>query len=159
MREQDIKQMVEANFQGSTARVQKKGRIIVTLVKESAPGALIFFKANGFDHLSAISCTDWLKEDEFELVYHLWSYTERIHAMIKTRIPRSSPVAISSIPVFEHAQTYEREIHEMFGVNFEGNPRLIPMFLENWQGPPPMRKDFNTREHVKNAFGMEDNLR
>jgi NADH-quinone oxidoreductase subunit C len=55
--------------------------------------------------------------------------------------------------VFRHAQTYEREIHEMYGVFFEGNARLTPLFLEHWRGPPPMRRDFDTRKYVEETFG------
>ena len=103
-----------------------------------------------------ISCVDWMGEGELELVYHLWSYEKRIHAMVKTRIARESPRFLSIIPLFQHAQTYEREIHEMFGVHFEGNPRLTPLLLDHWQDMPPMRKDFDLRLYAKEHFGVEE---
>jgi len=40
----------------------------------------------------------------------------------------------------------------LFGVNFEGHPRLTPLFLEREYETPPFRKDFDTREYVRNTF-------
>ena len=156
MREEELKKAMEQGIEVAAATVQKAGRLVVTLPKVGAVSALILLKAHGFDHLSAICCTDWLEEDQFELVYHLWSYKDKIHVMLKTRLPRANPQAVTAMPVFQHAQTYEREIHEMYGVHFEGNPRLTPFLLDHWQGPPPMRRDFNTRSYVKDKYGVEE---
>jgi len=152
MSAEDLKKAIERGVDGAAATMQKKGRLVATVPKAGAISALILLKARGFEHLSAISCTDWLEEGEFELVYHLWSYRDKIHVMLKTRLPRANPQTVTASPVFQHAQTYEREIHEMYGVHFEGNPRLTPLLLDHWQGPPPMRRDFDTRQYVQDTF-------
>ncbi len=157
MNEEDLKKVIERGVDAA-AVVQAKGRLAVTVSKAEAVSALILLKARGFEHLSGISCTDWLEQGEFELVYHLWSYTEKIHVMLKTRLPRQEPQIVTASPVFRHAQTYEREIHEMYGVYFEGNPRLTPLLLDHWQGPPPMRRDFDTRGYVKDKFEAEERV-
>ena len=122
---------------------------------------LSFLKHRGFDHLALVSCVDWIEEKAFELVYILTSYLHdsgegknenRLHITVKAKIPREEPRAVSIIPIFENAEPYEREIHELFGVHFEGHPRLIPLFLEGNFEIPPFRKDFDTREYVKNTF-------
>jgi NADH-quinone oxidoreductase subunit C len=153
MTEQELKTAIEASIDSAAAAVQRKGRLVVTVPSAGAAAALIFLKAHGFEHLAAISCTDWLEQQEFELVYHLWSYEDKIHLMLKTRLARENPQTVTVMPVFRHAQTYEREIHEMYGVRFEGNPRLTPFLLDHWQGPPPMRRDFDTRQYVEDTFG------
>jgi len=153
MSEDDLKKAIERGVEAAAATVQKEGRLVVTVPKTAAVSALIALRARGFEHLSAISCTDWLEEGQFELVYHLWSYRDKIHVMLKTRLPRENPQIVTASPVFPHAQTYEREIHEMYGVRFEGNPRLTPLLLDHWQGPPPMRRDFDTRQYVQDTFG------
>ncbi|MEA2021909.1 MAG: NADH-quinone oxidoreductase subunit C, partial [Candidatus Caldatribacteriota bacterium] len=48
---------------------------------------------------------------------------------------------------------------EFFGIDFKGNSNLIPLFTENWQGPPPFRKDFNWQEYVRNKYYKKENKR
>ncbi len=153
MNEEKLKKAIERGIEAATATVQKRSRLVAIVPKAGAVSALILLKAHGFEHLSAISCADWLEEGQFELVYHLWSYRDKIHVMLKTRLPRADPRTVTAGPVFRHAQTYEREIHEMYGVHFEGNTRLVPFLLDHWQGPPPMRRDFDTRQYVQDTFG------
>jgi NADH-quinone oxidoreductase subunit C len=156
MSEEELRKAIEAGVEGATATVQKKGRVVATVPKAGALTALIFLKARGFEHLSAVSCTDWPEQQQFELVYHLWSYSDRIYVMLKARLPRANPRTVTATPVFRHAQTYEREIREMYGVHFDGNARLTPLLLDHWRGPPPMRRDFDTRAYVKERFGVEE---
>lgn len=155
MREELIKQDIERRYEESQVIVTNRQRIIVSLPKGSLFSLIAFMKEEGFCHLSFITCVDWVKEGEFELIYHLASYEDGIHAMIKTRIDRTDPTYLSVVPLFEHAQTYEREIHEMFGVEFVGNNRLTPFLLVNWQEIPPMRKDFDTKEYAERTFEHE----
>ena len=96
MSEEDIKKAIGRGVDAATATVQKKGRLVVTVPKAGAVAALILLKARGFEHLSAISCTDWLEQGEFELVYHLWSYADRIHVILKTRLPRENPRTVTA---------------------------------------------------------------
>ena len=156
MSEDDLKKKLEENIDGTVASVLRKGRVSVSVPSAGALSALVFVKSLGFEHLSAVSCTDWLEANELELVYHLWSYADKVHLMLKTRIPRDNARMVTATPVFKHAQTYEREIHEMFGVYFDGNARLVPLLLDHWEGLPPMRRDFNTREYVRDVFGVEE---
>lgn len=153
MREEELKKKIENMFAGSQGIVQRQGRLVVNCPKESLSSMLIYLKANGFEHLSAISCVDWIKGNKFELIYHLSSFSNGVHIMVKTRIDRDTPNYVTVLPLFPNAQTYEREIHEMFGIDFAGNPRQIPFLLDRWKEMPPFRKDFDMREYVKRTFG------
>jgi len=155
MREKAIKQGIEQRYESCLVTVPREKRIIISLPKDSLFSLIAFMKEQGFQHLSFITCVDWIEESEFELVYHLASYEDGIHAIVKTRIDRANPTYQSMIPLFAHAQTYEREIHEMFGVEFVGNDRLTPFLLTNWQEIPPMRKDFDTKEYSERMFEHE----
>jgi len=155
MKEKAIKQGIEQRYESCLVTVPREKRVIVNLPKDSLFSLIAFMKEQGFQHLSFITCVDWIEEGEFELVYHLASYEDGIHAIVKTRVDRADPVYLSIIPLFEHAQTYEREIHEMFGVEFTGNDRLTPFLLANWQEIPPMRKDFDTQEYSERMFEHE----
>jgi NADH-quinone oxidoreductase subunit C len=155
MKEETLKQAIEKSYENSRVVVKRHQRIAITTPKDSLFSLVAFLKEKGFKHLSFIACVDWIEQEQFELVYHLASYADGIHAMVKTMISRSNPVYISLIPLFKTAQTYEREIHEMFGVDFVGNARLTPFLLTNWQEIPPFRKDFDTEAYAKRMFEHE----
>ncbi len=119
-----------------------------------------WIKDQGFIHLSAISVTDWLEKGNFELTYHLWSYTDKILLTIKTNISRRNPKIPSVSSIWhESAQIHERELHELFGVVFEGNHDLAPLFLEEWNTTPPFRKDFDWRDFVRKEYYSKENER
>ncbi len=158
-KENDLLEDILARFDVE-GQVQRERRIWVKASEENLTSICKFLKEMGFEHLSAISVTDWLEEEELELTYHLWSYDERVLLTIKTRISRENPVIPSVSPIWDRsAQVHEREMHEMFGVKFEGNNDMAPLFLEDWNGPPPFRKDFDWREYVKKEYYSKDNER
>ncbi len=134
------------------------------LVAEIAPADVITAgrtaNEHGFTHLSAISATDWPEDGVVVLTYHLWSYADKQLLTLKTKIGRDDPHIDSVVPIWhENAQIHERELHELFGIDFIGNPDLAPLFLEDWEGPPPFRKDFNWREYVQDKFFDKENVR
>jgi len=156
-----IKKELESTFENISIVMPENSRLIVTAQKDNVMSILSFLKNKGFNHLALVSSVDWIEEKEFEMVYIITSYLqdnnkytdkEKVHITIKSRISREEPKVISVIPIFENAEPYEREIHELFGIHFEGHPRLIPLFLDRDYEIPPFRKDFDTREYVKNTF-------
>jgi len=141
-------------------KIQRERRIWISIDKDKLIELCNWLKRQGFEHLSAISVTDWVKEGKFETTYHLWSYKDKILLTLKTKVDRKKPVIKSVTSIWENsAQIHERELHELFGVEFEGNPDLSPLFLEGWQGPPPFKKDFDWREYVREEFYNKENER
>ena len=147
-----FKKELESTFKDIQIVIPEDKRLTITAPKDAVLSILSFLKEKGYDHLALISCADWIKEKEFELIYIITSYGEKISIILKTRIPRERPQFITAIPVFENAEPYEREIHELFGINFKGHPRLTPLFLEREYKVPPFRKDFDTRKYVEEVF-------
>ena len=128
------------------------GRLYVKVEKQEVRELIKTLKENKFQHFVMLSCIDWIDDGEFELIYHLWSYEYREHVMISTRIKRNGEEMESLHDLFPQIETYEREIKEMYGVNFIGNERLTPFFLEGWPHMPPMRKDFDSKKFIKDVF-------
>ena len=155
MKEQALKEKIEARFADAEARVQRAQRVIVSLAKDELATLLMWLKDEGYHQLTLISCVDWLEEGEFELVYHVASHATGIHLMIKVRIDREDPVMLSMMHVYENAQPYEREIHEFFGVDFTGNDDLAPLYLDGWKELPPMRRDFDTAAYAERVYDHE----
>ena len=61
--------------------------------------------------------------------------------LVKTNVPPAAPRLPSLTALWPAADWYEREAHDLFGVEFEGHPNLSPLLLyESFQGYPG-RKD------------------
>ncbi len=136
-------------------RFEHKGprRIKVQVNADALPALLELLKGRaGYLHLSAISCVDWPQTEEFELVYHLWSYSTQVLVSAHVRIPRHPGRYISIYDLYTPAGFFERDIHEMFGVYFEGSPDMRPFILTEWNGPPPMRKSFSSLGYVEETY-------
>jgi len=119
---------------------------------ETAAELASALKAAGFNHLSDVTVVDYIEEEDFELIYHLWSHGARKRLMLKTRIPRNKAIMKSFTPIWVSAHMHERECHEMFGIYFDGHTDLSPLLLEDWDGIPPLRKDFDSRKYVLETF-------
>jgi len=111
----------------------------------------------GFSHLALMTCVDWLEESRFQLTYILRNHDGHRELVIKSFIDREHAVADSIHHLWQHARVYQRELHEMFGLSFPGSPGMTePMILEGWQGPPPMRRDFDTLRYCEDNYSNRD---
>ena len=88
--------------------------------------------------LVAIVCRD---EKNFCLDYY-FDDSGKV-SKITLNVPKQRPIVESITKDYPNADYYEREIHDFFGVEFEGNMNLhLKLFLpEDWDKKPPMLKD------------------
>ena len=108
----------------------------------------------GFTHLNFMTCIDYIEQGVFTLVYMLHNYERRQSLGVHVDIPREGPVMTSIHDLWAQAWTYQRELREMYGIDFPGSPRLEEDFcLEGWDDIPPMRREFNTAAFSAERFG------
>jgi NADH-quinone oxidoreductase subunit C len=94
-----------------------------------------------FDYLFCLTCIDW--KTHLTMVYHLSSTKYRHNIVIKSKLDRNKPEIESVSHIWRTANFHEREVYEMFGVNFLNHPDLRLLILpDGWEGKNPMRKDF-----------------
>jgi len=93
-------------------------------------------------HVTTITGAD-LGGDEVELTYFLWLLPQKLRVMIKAKAPKSDLRLQSLVSVAPATILYEREVHEMLGVVFEGHPNLEKLFLpEDWpENVYPLRRE------------------
>jgi NADH-quinone oxidoreductase subunit C len=100
----------------------------------------------GFDYLVDITAVDYPKRTpRFELVYVLYSYgrNERIRLKAGVALGEKAP---SAVPVHLGANWLEREVYDMFGIEFAGHPDPRRILMpEEWAGFP-LRKDYGIVE-------------
>lgn len=152
---EDALSKIEAILKGTKTKKIRDRRGEITVEGSVKDLVLLELKRLGYDHFVALSCIDQLEDNKFDLVYHLCSYGVGALVMVKTNVDRDAPSIGSVVEIFRPAITYEREIHEMFGVSFPGNPRLTQFILEDWEGPPPMRKDFDSISYSQETYGVK----
>ena len=94
-----------------------------------------------FDYLFCLTCIDW--KTHLTMVYHLSSTKFRHNIVVKSNLDISKPEIESVSHIWKTANFHEREVYEMFGVNFLNHPDLRLLILpDGWEGKNPMRKDF-----------------
>lgn len=86
--------------------------------------------------------SDFPKKDKrFEVVYNLLSLKLNKRLIIKTQISEKENLP-SAISIFNAACWYEREVYDMYGVNFEGNDNKRRILTDYEFEGHPLRKDF-----------------
>jgi NADH-quinone oxidoreductase subunit C len=96
-----------------------------------------------FDFCSDVTATDWptRAEGRFDVIYCLYSTRHRHRVRVKLKVGEHQPVP-SVTGLWPAANWLEREVYDMFGVNFTGHPdRRRILIPEDWQGFP-QRKDY-----------------
>jgi NADH-quinone oxidoreductase subunit C len=96
-----------------------------------------------FDFLVDVTAVDYPKrQDRFDLIYILYSFPRNERFRVKTRLADGARPA-SATAVYQAANWLEREVYDMFGIEFAGHPNMKRILLpDGWSGFP-LRKDYS----------------
>lgn len=105
-----------------------------------------WLKEKGFNVLMDVGGVDYLpREPRFEVVYHLLSIPRLWRLRVRVPVPEERTVVATVSDLWPSAAAPEREVYDLFGIEFEGHPNLTRILLpDNWQGHP-LRKDYPLR--------------
>lgn len=112
-----------------------------------------------FDYLVDITAVDYQhRADRFDLVYILYSFPRNERVRVKTMIPDGAQPQ-TAVNVHIGANWLEREVFDMFGIQFAGHPDMRRILLpEEWQGFP-LRKEMSILQQdnrwVQENLGIE----
>jgi NADH-quinone oxidoreductase subunit C len=136
------------------------GQNFVVAKPEAAVPILEYLKLEAdFDYLVDITAVDWPKRPErFDLVYIVYSFPRNERVRIKTRISDGYKPE-TAVGVHLTANWLEREVFDMFGIEFAGHPDMRRILMpEDWQGYP-LRKDYSILQQdqrwVQENLGIE----
>ena len=94
-----------------------------------------------FDYLFCLTCIDF--KTHLTMVYHFTSTTHRHTIVVKSKLDRNKAEIETVSHIWRTADFHEREVYELFGVNFLNHPDLRLLILpDGWEGRNPMRKDY-----------------
>ena len=111
-----------------------------------------------FTFLSAIDRTEVTDNPGgLEVLLHVYSPEHVVHVNVHVPVELDDARCASVSDVYAGALWHERETHEMFGVDFEGHPRLVNLYLpEDFEGHPGLRSFKLPSRAVKEWPGAKD---
>jgi NADH-quinone oxidoreductase subunit C len=128
------------------------GEITLTVKREEIASVLKKLRdtpALEYQQLMEIAGVDYPERPErFEVVYHLLSLTRNRRIRVKLSTDEATPVP-SVTSLWPVAGWLEREVFDMYGVGFAGNPDLRRILTDYGFEGYPQRKDFPLTGHVE----------
>jgi len=112
-----------------------------------------------FDYCVDITAVHYPKrEKQFDVVWILYSFARNERMRVKTQIADGASIP-SSVSIWATANWLEREVFDMFGIQFDGHPDMKRILLpDGWKGHP-LRKDYGIlqqdQEWVQINLGIE----
>lgn len=150
----DIIQNIQNKFKISEITKQKEYQYFITAEKNETVQLVTYLKdIEKFSNLILLSCADWIENGKFQLTYILNHPDKKLDIGVRTFIDRENASMESIHHLWKHAPTFQRELKEMYGIDFPGSPRVDePFLLEGWDNIPPMRRDFDTKKYSEETY-------
>jgi len=151
---ENILTQLKANYPLGDVTVQRPDLAFVTIDRTRALDLVDHLKRHhGFTHLVLLTATDWIEDGKFQLTYLLNNPGTMNDIGVRVFIDREGANMESIHHLWITAATYQRELKEMFGIDFPGSPRVDePFILEGWQDLPPYRRDFDTKAYSERTY-------
>lgn len=115
-----------------------------------------------FDLCRDITAVDYGGNRPLELFYELWSIPNKRQLRVKVLVPVDDLEADSAVAIWHTADWLEREVFDMFGINFRNHPDMRRILMpDNYAEGHPLRKDFPLRgrftraEQTRRALEMD----
>jgi NADH-quinone oxidoreductase subunit C len=159
--ENDLTRNLKAHFDDRITEFSTYlGQNFLVARPEAVVPILEFLKLEeDFDYLVDLTAVDYPKRAErFDVVYILYSFAKNERIRVKTMIADGARPA-TAVTVHLTANWLEREVFDMFGIQFEGHPDMRRILMpEEWEGYP-LRKDYSILQQdqrwVQENLGIE----
>ena len=141
-------------FQVSDIKERKPGLTTISVDKDKAETLIRELRdREGYTHLNFMTAIDYIERGYFTIVYMLHNYDTRSTLSVHVNIDRVNATMTSIHTLWAQAWTYQRELRELWGIDFPGSPRIEEDFcLEGWDEIPPMRREFDTVAYSQDRF-------
>jgi NADH-quinone oxidoreductase subunit C len=133
------------------------GEDSITVRREAIAGVMVSLRDNlDYQQMMEIAGVDYPERAErFEVVYHLLSVTKNHRLRVRVSTDEATPVP-TIVPVWPVAGWLEREVFDMYGVLFSGNPDLRRILTDYGFQGHPQRKDFPLTGYTELRYSEED---
>jgi len=142
-----------------------RGETTLVVSKEQILNICSYLKDQlDFTFLADLTAVDYLevKSPRYEVVYHIHRFgpecEENVRIRLKAELAEGDIKIDSVTPVWRGADWLEREVYDMFGIEFAGHPDLRRILMPEDYGPFPLRKDFDVRNREASKRSFENAL-
>jgi NADH-quinone oxidoreductase subunit C len=109
--------------------------------------------ADGYEMCADLTAVDYLNmpnrplpptvaRQRFEIVVNLLSLRDKQRIRLRVQVPEDDPVVPTLFDLYPGTEAMEREVFDMFGIEFTDHPDLTRILMpEDWEGHP-LRKDY-----------------
>jgi NADH-quinone oxidoreductase subunit C len=138
-----IKAVLAFNPESLTDTRFDRGELTLTIAAEHIRGAAAAVKAAGYNAFEDVTAVDWFPSSpRFQVSYHILSHAHKERIRLRVMLPAEDPSVETVTSVWPGANYYEREVFDLFGIQFEGHPNLRRIMMpDDWVGHP-LRKDY-----------------
>jgi len=153
---------LKSNFPDTILDIKTFRNETTLLIKKEKIQEFCLYLKNNFDFkfIVDITAVDYLerKTPRYEVVYYLHrfgpEYSENVRIRLKVEVPEEDARVLSVRPVWSGANWLEREVYDLFGIEFVGHPDLRRILMPEDYDEHPLRKDFDVRnrEPSKRCF-------
>ena len=132
------------------------GEVSIDVARESVADVLTTLRDRfEYQQLMEIAGVDYpSRPDRFDVCYHLLSVTRNHRLRIRVTTDEEKPVPTVTT-VYPVAGWLEREVFDLYGVLFEGNPDLRRILTDYGFRGHPFRKDFPLTGYVELRYSEE----
>jgi NADH-quinone oxidoreductase subunit C len=151
---QNVIDSIKTNFPDTVQDIKIfRGETTLLVKKEKIQEICRYLKTNfDFKFIADITAVDYIekKTPRFEVVYYIHrfgpEFDENIRIRLKVEISEENLKVDSVVPVWSGANWLEREVYDMFGIEFVGHPDLRRILMPEDYEVFPLRKDFDVRD-------------
>ena len=137
----------------------KHNQLYIEINKEDLIDVILFLKTDKdtkFRQLIDITAVDYPEQTQrFKIVYLFLSH-EFNQRMIVSYFVNENEVISSLTSIFPSANWMEREVFDMYGVNFKDHPDLRRILTDYGFKGHPLRKDFPLTGHTEVRYSEEE---
>ena len=153
-----IVQDLQERYGSSVEEFRDEAHVFVK--PEQIVDALTFLRdKHEFELLSAQTASDYWPQmsPRFHVIYQLTSLAKNLSVQLRVPVNGDQPKVPTAAGVYDVANWRERELMDMFGIEFDGHPDPRRLLLPDDQDGYPLRKDFPLGyEEPQFTFNFED---
>jgi len=138
-----IVQALQENFGSSIEEFRDEVHVFVK-AEQIVEALMLLRDKYEFELLSAQTATDYFPQmsPRFHVIYQLTSLAKNLSVQLRVPVNGDQPKVPTATRVYEVANWRERELLDMFGIEFEGHPDPRRILMPDGTDGFPLRKDF-----------------